>query len=490
MSTAKVPVVVTLVHGTWGRGMFTSPTGAAPRWFEVGSNFRCRLTRLRQAMPFAKRGVTYRWFEEGSAFRKKLNLAMDKAGAAPTYHVFPWSGHNSIVERDKAAKDLAALLQQQAEEFSGQRRLVIAHSHGGNVAMRALYHLGSTSEPIWLVTLATPFIQLFLQYPESSAGQTYKRLAVLAGSTFAALGAFGLFLQAGSMAGERSTLLAGLYVSLAFFGLFGTPWFLLGGWWSDEARSERVLSLFRACMTTPGKLAPHRLLVLRGIEDEAGLTLAFGAFGAKLSYVLAALSSRILSRFRTIAVLTVIAIVTALYVQGAPGPATRIALVLLAVPFALVAIGSLLCVLCRSVHGRELVAGGLLCEVGSTAAPDSVASAVTVATLPIQMEHGLSVRHSLYDNIFCGRAIEAWLTELLGNSKIETDKLPYLVDFLHESAGEGLHGLFLHTNRALEDMKRRDAEQADVARTQLETDEELAQEVEEAERILKRSQPG
>ena len=382
--------------------------------------------------------------------------------------------------------ELANKLRKQAEHCSSRTRLVIAHSHGGNVAMRALHHLRDEKEPILLVTLATPFIQLFLQYPESPASKTYKRLAILVAGVVVALSAFGLVVQFGTPGGERSVLLGALYVLLAFFGLFGTPWVLLGGgWWSSQERSQRVARLFRACMTPPGKLAPHRFLILRGIEDEAGLTLAVGAFGARLSYVLAALGSRLLGSLGTIGVGAAIAVGTDLYVQGTPGTLTRLALVFLAFPLVLVASGSLLCVVCRSVHGRELVAGGLLCEVGSTAVPDNVASELMVATLPVQMERGLSVRHSLYDNLFCGQAIEDWLRMTLSGSTTDRDTLAFLVDFLYESPEEGLYGFITRTNRVLEEIDKERAEAADRKRGTFGTDEEWLWELEESERIHK-----
>jgi len=138
--------------------MFTPPHGKTPRWFEIESRFRRRLAQLGQAVQFRKRRAAPRWFEPGSAFRRRLDKHLEAVGAAARYDEFEWSGHNSVFERDTAAVALAEKLRKQAEHFQDHKRLVIAHSHGGNVAMRALYHLRDENQPILLVTMATPFI--------------------------------------------------------------------------------------------------------------------------------------------------------------------------------------------------------------------------------------------------------------------------------------------------------------------------------------------
>jgi alpha-beta hydrolase superfamily lysophospholipase len=39
-------------------------------------------------------------------------------------------------------------------------QVVIAHSHGGNVALRALDQLGVTRNEIFIATIATPFVEI------------------------------------------------------------------------------------------------------------------------------------------------------------------------------------------------------------------------------------------------------------------------------------------------------------------------------------------
>ena len=49
--------------------------------------------------------------------------------------------------------------------------------------------------------------------------------------------------------------------------------------------SDRPLNIQEAAAYTRARCAP-RMLVLRGVDDEAALSLAVGAIGARLSYII------------------------------------------------------------------------------------------------------------------------------------------------------------------------------------------------------------
>jgi hypothetical protein len=72
-------VLLTLIHGTW-------PAGVIPR--------------------LAKHPL---WFEEGSTFRTKLVTSLANKGISCKIAAFSWSGANSILDRDRAASELAVL---------------------------------------------------------------------------------------------------------------------------------------------------------------------------------------------------------------------------------------------------------------------------------------------------------------------------------------------------------------------------------------------
>lgn len=443
-------IVVTLVHGTWGRGFFPSARGKTPRWFECGSPFQERLTKHLRA-----------------------------AGAEPEYSDFTWSGANSILERDKAADVLANHLEDQTKTNKDRKRLVIAHSHGGNVAMRALHklHARHGQETVLLVTLATPFIQMFLQYPQSPANKTYEALAVAVSGGLVVSSVLAPWWGIASGVGRDGVL--GLSAALALIGL-GIPWLLLGGWWPRSRRSARMSDLFEAALVPPGKVSLGRLLVLRGTEDEAGLSLAFGAFGARLSYLFAVLGVQLFTRWRSVSLLAVLTAWMTYYFTGIPG-AIVLFRDLFVTALALITTGSILCVICKCAHGRELLRGGLVCEVGSTAVPDNLAPDLTVVTLPVQMERRLTFRHSLYDHRFCGQAIEDWLRMALDDSVESRRTLSFLVDFLNESPVAGLDTYFVVTEQLRQQIEEDRRESERVRREQFGTDEEWALELAESE---------
>ena len=109
---SRPELLITLVHGTWGRGFFPG--------------------RRREGRPPF-------WFEDGSPFLAHLSTGI----ADIPHRIKPllWSGANSIFERDRTAQLLAEYLATEHAEHPLASQLVIAHSHGGNIALRALHHL-------------------------------------------------------------------------------------------------------------------------------------------------------------------------------------------------------------------------------------------------------------------------------------------------------------------------------------------------------------
>ena len=68
-----------------------------------------------------------------------------------------WSGRNSLKQRDVGSAVLEDDLKDLSGRFPKAVITVIAHSHGGNVAGRAIAHLGDST--IGLVCFSTPFIR-------------------------------------------------------------------------------------------------------------------------------------------------------------------------------------------------------------------------------------------------------------------------------------------------------------------------------------------
>lgn len=89
----------------------------------------------------------------------ELSAALAAAGC--TVVPFEWSGRNSHHARTLAAHDLADHLRSEVAKSPRGQFWLVAHSHGGNVAVHAAAELRQTTHPapqISTVALATPFI--------------------------------------------------------------------------------------------------------------------------------------------------------------------------------------------------------------------------------------------------------------------------------------------------------------------------------------------
>ena len=119
-------IVLTLVHGTWGRRS--------------------------------------KWHLKGSSFRKKLAVALhDKGFGAVRFRDFRWSGRNAVHDREQAARWLRRQTGVEAASGNLPREFLIAHSHGGSVALQAMVkeHEAAGSGPsrfAGLACMGTPFL--------------------------------------------------------------------------------------------------------------------------------------------------------------------------------------------------------------------------------------------------------------------------------------------------------------------------------------------
>ena len=71
----------------------------------------------------------------GSTFRAGLESAF---GSRIASHLFKWSGDNSVFARKEAGDKLAEHVRAITTAHPGVRQILIAHSHGGNIALYAL----------------------------------------------------------------------------------------------------------------------------------------------------------------------------------------------------------------------------------------------------------------------------------------------------------------------------------------------------------------
>ena len=74
----------------------------------------------------------------------------------------------SAIERDEEAGKLAARLEAHAAADPGIPQVVIAHSHGGNIALAAARQYRKDAKPTNVITLATPFLDAVPLLPEKA----------------------------------------------------------------------------------------------------------------------------------------------------------------------------------------------------------------------------------------------------------------------------------------------------------------------------------
>lgn len=103
-----------------------------------------------------------KWWQRGSSFCARLKSKLAEAKIDAEITPFIWSGANNVLERERAALKLAAMLRRCAKRNAGVH--VIGHSHGGNVANDAAIYLRwgqqRKKEHITsLVTVGTPFLK-------------------------------------------------------------------------------------------------------------------------------------------------------------------------------------------------------------------------------------------------------------------------------------------------------------------------------------------
>ena len=93
------------------------------------------------------------WTQRGSPLWRDLQT---RFGAA-VIDRFDWSGDNNSFARLGAGAELAKHLENLKQRHASARHYLVAHSHGGNVALYA----AARTKVDGIVCLATPFIHAF-----------------------------------------------------------------------------------------------------------------------------------------------------------------------------------------------------------------------------------------------------------------------------------------------------------------------------------------
>lgn len=231
------PITIVLEHGTWARG-------AA-------------------------------WTREDSKLCQRLRADV---GAPVRFCPYTWSGGNSHADRLDAAVGLGTRLRELAEACPSEKRFIVGHSHGGNVACYALRDGRIRTSVTGVVCLATPFVHV-----ESRALSNELRMLV---ATVAVMTALLVPCRSWSLATGDPGVVGGAIGLFLLLGLvFGSiVWAVLRGWASDcTGRNlpyrRRVAADLKSALAFP-PIEPTRLLVVRGVSDEATAALVTAQFGA------------------------------------------------------------------------------------------------------------------------------------------------------------------------------------------------------------------
>jgi hypothetical protein len=83
---------------------------------------------------------------------------------------FEWTGKNRVDDRRRATRDLQTQLDEWYRRFPKAAFYVVAHSHGGNVALRALSADHDSGRVRALICLSTPFLDAAVRLPGESTG--------------------------------------------------------------------------------------------------------------------------------------------------------------------------------------------------------------------------------------------------------------------------------------------------------------------------------
>jgi hypothetical protein len=126
------------------------------------------------------------WTESNSEISQSLRCL---AGGSVHLSKFVWSGANDQQARERAADVLAAALAELAAQNTSASILLVAHSHGGNVAMQAVRGI-PIAQQAGVICMATPFFHVRARGTFPTRWLQAAAVQGLVGLYFAVSGAF------------------------------------------------------------------------------------------------------------------------------------------------------------------------------------------------------------------------------------------------------------------------------------------------------------
>jgi len=204
------------------------------------------------------------WTGPGSALVRYLLAELGSEAVA--IYALDWSGRNSVKARDSAALALEIDLKDLLDRFPEAIINIVAHSHGGNVAAKAVANMGI--DEIGLACLSTPFLRVH----KRKAGAWSAKLIVVALSffLFQTILLATPFAQTFSHFGRKHHEIVGL---MGFYVAYGI-------WMSRKNLPPRISTglkeaAVRFSSSVNFRIQPStRFLIVRMSDDEAGVALS------------------------------------------------------------------------------------------------------------------------------------------------------------------------------------------------------------------------
>ncbi|MBO1906570.1 hypothetical protein KHP60_15995 [Microvirga sp. 3-52] len=248
-------LIVHTVHGTWPYG-FVRHVGR--RIFGSRASSRNKPS----------------WFEEGSGFCKDI---IGQVNSPIVWVPFSWSGNNSFLSRRTAAIELAERLRLWFRERPNARHIVIAHSHGGTVAISACNILANSDDPLpEIITLATPFTRIFIADDPIFVMVARYMLLQYGPIAVALFTAIWVYIHHSA----ETTLLTSFLLSFLFFWIVAIvvylPIIIIGMYRKNYIKKLRYTDSLSIKRALP--IQKYNLLALRGTFDEASLSIATSQF--------------------------------------------------------------------------------------------------------------------------------------------------------------------------------------------------------------------
>ena len=233
--------VITLVHGTRLSRWVLAPLVSLFKWPKG------LYKEFQEGPP---------WIHQNSALAQHLTEAL---GWRVRIEPFSWKAYNTVEARAVATGQLQTNLYQLQEKYPDAEQIVIAHSHGGNVALAALADAVDARRILGVATLATPFL--------TAKTRETKRLLDVGDALAAALMAGFATLTIGLALGAGWS-----WWNWALVVCAGVVLLMLGGVWATKVMKKTARSIAEKMKET--KLDTEQVTIVRTYGDEAVAVIA------------------------------------------------------------------------------------------------------------------------------------------------------------------------------------------------------------------------